>query len=232
MGTPEGHYLPPSRDEQATALPPALCYGVCSVCSHGCTPGPRDNCDGSAHPHRISTPSATPRHCRGCPYFLATPTHVTTPVGEAVNLTCGVRMLGDRQVSWIRRRDLHVLTTDSFTYTSDPRFSALHQAASPYWVLHVARPALSDAGVYECQVSAQPKIFRRFTLQVVEPRAVILGAREVFMRAGSDLNITCLIKGAAPEATPVTWLRLPLVRYGGAGGGGARLGWAGTGRDR
>nr|XP_053637332.1 uncharacterized protein LOC128692286 [Cherax quadricarinatus] len=158
---------------------------------------------GVAHPP--PTPSPLPAHCRGCPYFLPTPTNITTAVGAAANLTCGVRMLGDRQVSWIRRHDLHVLTTDSFTYTTDSRFRAVHVKTSPYWVLSVSSPTVSDSGIYECQVSAQPKIYKRFNLQVVVPKATIYGSRAVFMKAGSDLNITCVITGVSSQAAPVTW---------------------------
>ncbi|KAK8733730.1 hypothetical protein OTU49_006458, partial [Cherax quadricarinatus] len=107
--------------------------------------------------------------------------------------------------SWIRRHDLHVLTTDSFTYTTDSRFRAVHVKTSPYWVLSVSSPTVSDSGIYECQVSAQPKIYKRFNLQVVVPKATIYGSRAVFMKAGSDLNITCVITGVSSQAAPVTW---------------------------
>ncbi|CAL4071294.1 unnamed protein product [Meganyctiphanes norvegica] len=152
-------------------------------------------------------PEVSATACPGCPYFLATAAHITTSVGLDVNLTCGVRRLGDRQVSWIRRRDLHVLTTGNFTYTTDLRFTSLHEEGSPYWVLRVQQPTLNDPGVYECQVAAQPKVARKFTLSVIVPRAEILGSREVFMKAGSGINITCVITGVPPEKTvPVTWL--------------------------
>ncbi|XP_068238752.1 hemicentin-1-like [Palaemon carinicauda] len=153
----------------------------------------------------MPTNPPSPTHCTGCPYFLETPSHIKTAVGDAANLTCGVRSLGDRQVSWIRRRDLHVLTTDSFTYTTDSRFRAIHLPTSPYWILQVDDPQVNDSGIYECQVSTQPKTFKKFTLLVVEPRATIQGLGEVFMKTGSDINITCVITGATIETSPVTW---------------------------
>ncbi|XP_050728642.1 uncharacterized protein LOC127004636 isoform X2 [Eriocheir sinensis] len=159
-------------------------------------------------PHPPPTPTPAPAHCRGCPYFLNTPTHIVTAVGADVNLTCGVRMLGDRQVrsvSWIRKRDLHVLTTNTFTYTTESRFSAVHVESSPYWVLSVTRAQINDSGVYECQVAAQPKIYKQFKLDVVVPQATIVGSNDVFMKAGSDLNVTCTITGATEQAAPVTW---------------------------
>ncbi|XP_042205935.1 uncharacterized protein LOC121855134 [Homarus americanus] len=142
--------------------------------------------------------------CDTCPYFLNTTVHVTTSQGVPANLTCGVRNLVDRKVSWIRRKDLHVLTTGAFTYTTDGRFRALHLVGSPYWTLQVDAPLVSDSGVYECQVSTQPKIFRRFTLSVVVPSAEIQGTHQMFMKAGSDINITCIVTGNV-RGSPVTW---------------------------
>ena len=43
----------------------------------------------------------------------------------------------------------------------------MHVPRSPYWVLHVDRPAVHDSGTYECQVSSTPKVYRRFQLDVV-----------------------------------------------------------------
>ena len=71
------------------------------------------------------------------------------------------------QVSWVRQRDLHILTAGMFTYTSDKRFRALHSAGSQEWTLKVLAATLSDSGVYECQVSTEPKISLAFMLRVV-----------------------------------------------------------------
>ncbi|KAK7070055.1 hypothetical protein SK128_012418, partial [Halocaridina rubra] len=104
--------------------------------------------------------------CHYCPYFISARTHVTAPQGSPANLTCGVRNLMDRKVSWIRRKDLHVLTTGNLLYTTNEKFRVLHLAGSPYWTLEMVSPTLDDAGVYECQVSTQPKIYQRFYLNV------------------------------------------------------------------
>ncbi|XP_047468871.1 uncharacterized protein LOC125025044 isoform X2 [Penaeus chinensis] len=153
-----------------------------------------------------------PSRCDTCPYFLNTSTLVTTSQSIPTNLTCGVRNLGDRKVSWIRRRDLHVLTTGTFTYTTDSRFRALHLPGSPYWSLEVGDPGVSDSGVYECQVSTQPKIFRRFTLTVVVPSAEITGTQQMFMKAGSDINITCVVKDSIRGASINWYHTLPHAR--------------------
>ncbi|XP_076042106.1 uncharacterized protein LOC143026004 [Oratosquilla oratoria] len=145
-----------------------------------------------------------PERCPTCPHFLPTPTSVVSSVGERTNLSCGVRNLGNSMVSWIRRSDLHVLTTGDAEYTSDSRFHMKHVEGSPYWILVIHKPTTRDSGIYECQVSTQPKMFRRFTLSIIEPRAEISGTSELFMRAGSDINVTCVVVGA-PRGTPIQW---------------------------
>ncbi|XP_068237427.1 uncharacterized protein [Palaemon carinicauda] len=162
--------------------------------------------------HRTSEGSN--RACPMCPYFINTPTNVTAPQGLPANLTCGVRNLSDRKVSWIRRKDLHVLTTGAFTYTTDVRFRVVHLEGSPYWTLEVGSPSVNDSGVYECQISTQPKIFRRFTLNVIVPRAEITGTQQIFMKAGSDINITCIVAGAVRGATVKWYHVLPQPRNG------------------
>ncbi|CAL4165630.1 unnamed protein product, partial [Meganyctiphanes norvegica] len=61
-----------------------------------------------------------------------------------------------------------------------------------------------DSGVYECQVATMPKISRKFELTVNIPVASITGSREMFMKAGSNINITCVVSGSAQPA-PVLW---------------------------
>ncbi|CAG2162741.1 unnamed protein product [Oppiella nova] len=61
-------------------------------------------------------------------------------------------------VSWIRRKDFHVITVGKFTYTSDQRFQAVHMDNSDDWTLQIRYPQRRDAGIYECQVSTLPKM--------------------------------------------------------------------------
>lgn len=51
-------------------------------------------------------------------YFSNFPCHA----GKSAYLSCRVRSLGNKTVSWIRHRDIHILTVGSYTYTSDQRF--------------------------------------------------------------------------------------------------------------
>ncbi|KAG6445987.1 hypothetical protein O3G_MSEX004181, partial [Manduca sexta] len=70
-------------------------------------------------------------------------------------------------VSWIRHRDLHILTVGGYTYTSDQRFQATHSPHTDDWTLHIKWAQQRDAGVYECQVSTQPVRSFFVTLHVV-----------------------------------------------------------------
>lgn len=70
------------------------------------------------------------------------------------------------QISWIRKRDLHILTSSIHAYTGDARFSVKHPEASDEWTLKIAYVQMRDAGVYECQVNTEPKMNLAFILKV------------------------------------------------------------------
>lgn len=71
------------------------------------------------------------------------------------------------QVSWIRNRDSHILTVDRYTFISDERFSAWHEAQTQTWTLQVRYVQERDAGKYECQVSTEPKMSHFVELSVI-----------------------------------------------------------------
>lgn len=62
------------------------------------------------------------------------------------------------QVSWMRKRDLHILTSNIYTYTGDQRFSVIHPPDSDDWDLKIEYAQQKDSGIYECQVNTEPKI--------------------------------------------------------------------------
>lgn len=99
------------------------------------------------------------------------------------------------QVSWIRKKDHHLLTVGLTTYSSDERFSATHLKNSEVisshlpsnierifvltdennkllsifqdWTLQIKYVQLRDAGQYECQVTKYPPISILLELTVV-----------------------------------------------------------------
>lgn len=76
------------------------------------------------------------------------------------------------QVSWIRKRDLHILTVGILTYTNDQRYQSLHSDGSDEWTLRITSPQPRDSGVYECQISTEPKISLAFRLSVIGKRMI------------------------------------------------------------
>ncbi|XP_044727654.1 limbic system-associated membrane protein-like [Chrysoperla carnea] len=142
------------------------------------------------------------------PYFdNSTRRETTTTVGQTAYLHCRVRNLGDRAVSWIRKRDLHILTVGILTYTNDQRFQSLHSDGTDEWTLKVSSPQTRDTGTYECQVSTEPKISQAFRLNVVVSKAKILGNPELYIKSGSDINLTCIVLQTPDPPSFIYWYR-------------------------
>ncbi|XP_035904108.1 protein sidekick-1-like [Anopheles stephensi] len=154
------------------------------------------------------------------PYFdNSTKREVTATVGQSALLHCRVRNLGDRAVSWIRKRDLHILTVGILTYTNDQRFQSLHTEGSDEWTLRITSPQPRDSGTYECQVSTEPKISQAFRLNVVVSKAKILGNSELFIKSGSDINLTCVaLQSPAPPSFIYWYKGGRVVNYSQRGG--------------
>ncbi|ETN59990.1 hypothetical protein AND_008402 [Anopheles darlingi] len=53
-------------------------------------------------------------------------TVIASQVGSIAVLPCAVRNIGEGVVSWIRRKDYHLLTIGVTTYSSDERFNIIH----------------------------------------------------------------------------------------------------------
>ncbi|KAF6209936.1 hypothetical protein GE061_015690 [Apolygus lucorum] len=79
-------------------------------------------------------------------------TNSTAQLGGTAYLSCRIKNLNNRAVSWVRKRDWHILTSAMFTYTNDERFQVMHAEGSEEWVLQIKFVQRRDAGEYECQV--------------------------------------------------------------------------------
>ncbi|CAG9855362.1 unnamed protein product [Phyllotreta striolata] len=154
------------------------------------------------------------------PYFdNSTKREYVTNVGQTAYLHCRVGNLGDRAVSWIRKRDLHILTVGILTYTNDQRFQSMHADGSEEWILKVTSPQIRDSGIYECQISTEPKISLGFQLNVVVSKAIILGNAELHVRFGSDINLTCIVTHTPDPPSFIYWYREgKLINYSQRGG--------------
>ncbi|XP_068082347.1 zwei Ig domain protein zig-8 [Anabrus simplex] len=180
-------------------------------------------------------PPPPPPPGRNDPYFDAmTPRNVTALVGKSAYLTCRVRNLGNKTVSWIRHRDIHILTVGGYTYTSDQRFQANHHRDNEEWTLQIKWAQKRDAGIYECQISTQPVRSYFVNLNIVDappmeaprrlnddvhdngillhqmirdevPTAQILGGPDLHVDKGSTINLTCIIKYSPEPPAYIFW---------------------------
>ena len=57
-------------------------------------------------------------------------------------------------VSWIRQKDLHVLTVGRYAFSTDRRFSSNFKDDN--WNLKINKVQIRDTGDYECQLSTNP----------------------------------------------------------------------------
>ncbi|KAL5273386.1 hypothetical protein ACFFRR_000242 [Megaselia abdita] len=144
------------------------------------------------------------------PYFdKAASKNVTALLGKTAYLNCRVKNLGNKtlvlQVSWVRHRDIHLLTVGRYTYTSDQRFRAIHQQQTEDWMLQIKYPQHRDSGIYECQVSTTPHMSHYIHLNVVEPSTEIIGAPDLYIESGSTINLTCVILNSPEPPAYIFW---------------------------
>ncbi|XP_054714463.1 uncharacterized protein LOC129224085 isoform X2 [Uloborus diversus] len=148
-------------------------------------------------PQRPSADQLDPKHM---PYFdNSTERNVTYQDSKPVYLHCKVRNIGDRSVSWVRQRDLHILTVGDYTYTTDQRFTSMHFQETDVWTLEIKYPRQTDAGVYECQVNTEPKMSLGIRLNILVAEAKIIEGPNLYVQDGSHLNLTCV---ATPYVNP------------------------------
>ena len=99
------------------------------------------------------------------------------------------------EVSWIRLRDWHILSTGPSTFTQDERFTVRHTPGDNDWSLAIKFVKERDQGVYVCQVSTSTgSLSHYYNLAIIVPRAFILGADEYYAMAGGDISLVCIIE--------------------------------------
>ena len=73
------------------------------------------------------------------------------------------------QISFVRRRDFHILSNGHTLFTSDPRFEIVHRAKTIDWILRLRGAQFQDAGKYECQVCYCITFFQAKVCKIIEP---------------------------------------------------------------
>lgn len=121
------------------------------------------------------------------------------------------------QVSWIRRRDLAILTSNTSVYTTDTRFNVIHIPTSNNWDLRIKPVEERDSGVFECQVNTDPKINFPIHLHVTSKLTTIsrIYVLHIVLRFLSDmlfwvispqnLQVQCSKHLSSPHHTEPEW---------------------------
>ncbi|XP_055695746.1 fibroblast growth factor receptor 3-like [Lutzomyia longipalpis] len=137
--------------------------------------------------------------------------NITTQLGSHVHLHCRVNDLREKTVSWVRRKEdqLQLITFGRHTYSSDSRYQLEYQPPND-WQLLIQFANERDEGHYECQVSSHPPLVFLVYLTVVVPRVEIVDERggagaDKFYKAGSTIELKCVITKVPQPTTYVTW---------------------------
>ncbi|KAK3859598.1 hypothetical protein Pcinc_034300 [Petrolisthes cinctipes] len=135
----------------------------------------------------------------------AAPHNVSSMASNTAYLHCLVHNLGNKSVSWIRQRDIHIMTVGRYTYTTDQRFEVINSHGSKDWILKIKYAQVRDSGNYECQVSTKPVRSYVVHLNVFEPQARIIGSPDIHVDMGSAINLTCIIRDSPEPPTYIFW---------------------------
>ncbi|CAG5100263.1 Similar to zig-8: Zwei Ig domain protein zig-8 (Caenorhabditis elegans) [Cotesia congregata] len=129
----------------------------------------------------------------------------TAQLGTNAFLPCKVRQLGNKSVSWIRRRDAHILSVDRTMFIADERFQTIYADGSDTWTLQIKYVQPRDEGEYECQISTEQKMSHVIYLSVIVPKIEIMGDQERHVKTGSTVTLRCVIKQSVEPPSYVFW---------------------------
>ncbi|XP_065205874.1 zwei Ig domain protein zig-8-like [Planococcus citri] len=139
-------------------------------------------------------------------YFITkNSTVIMAQTGSIARIPCVVKNLGEATVSWIRRKDYHLLTVGLTSYTVDERYQPVHYQNSEDWTLQIRYVQKRDAGLYECQITSHPPSSIFVDFQVVEAEAQIEGSKEKYLKYGSVLHLVCTVLKSPEIPTYIFW---------------------------
>ncbi|XP_017846342.1 uncharacterized protein LOC108602701 isoform X2 [Drosophila busckii] len=147
------------------------------------------------------------------------PRNVTVQSGQSAYLPC---QHSNKPLSWVRLRDEHIIAVDHTTFINDARFAALLQStanvsagqpldssnsSSLSWILLIKYVQPQDAGWYECQLATEPKMSAKVQLLVITPRTELIGDQQRFVKAGSRVELHCIVRGTLEAPKYIVWHR-------------------------
>ncbi|XP_046650859.1 fibroblast growth factor receptor-like 1 [Daphnia pulicaria] len=134
-------------------------------------------------------------------------TVITAQSGDTAFLPCHVSLREDHGVSWVRRRDWHILTADSKVYSRDERIRVTSvDNTENTWTLLIKYIQKEDEGIYDCQITTRRSAWAQsIELRIVEPQAVLVGTEDIYVGVGSPFTITCVITNTLKPPEYVSW---------------------------
>lgn len=127
---------------------------------------------------------------------------VNVSLGRSATLKCKTVNLIKKSVSWLRHKDVKLLSVGTYLYTTDPRMMVRQDLSAGEWQLIIKDVRYSDAGQYECQINTSPVLSHTLKLAVVEPYTKILldtapetpgEQATLYIDIRSVLNLTCAV---------------------------------------
>ncbi|KAK4016504.1 hypothetical protein OUZ56_031460 [Daphnia magna] len=158
-------------------------------------------------------------------------TNVTASLGQTAFLRCRLKN-SQHQVTWIRIRDWHILTSGVLTYTADARFRVKHsETEASEWTLEIKFLQKRDEGTYYCQIPTRTgAAVHAFHLHIASPQAVILGGQVSHVDILTpSLTLVCIVDNTPDPPQVIFWYHngtlLTDGKYpeAGAAGGGSGL---------
>ncbi|CAK9304547.1 unnamed protein product [Gordionus sp. m RMFG-2023] len=132
--------------------------------------------------------------------------------GNVARLDCFVQYLGDYTVSWIKIADSNgqkdfpnVLTSGGTRVTQDTRITIRSETNQQY-TLEVRDINDEDSGVYQCQISTDPLIYKDVELTVLYPPKIVYTPSDIYSQEGSTVKLSCNATGSPKPK--IYWMRL------------------------
>lgn len=124
------------------------------------------------------------------------PLDVEAHIGNTAYLVCRLRSMHQQdhlRVSWVR--NMQILTSGEFRYTSDERFQPTHISGTHDWVLEIHNVNANDEGYYECQVNSEPKPASiSLYLHIITTSIEILEGPKVNIGEDDQIRLTCRVE--------------------------------------
>ncbi|KAH8359564.1 hypothetical protein KR093_007406, partial [Drosophila rubida] len=151
--------------------------------------------------------------------------NITVQAGQNAYLPCQLHQHSSKPLSWVRLRDEHIIAVDHTTFINDARFAALLQSSnvtgnlldstngsssggsSLSWTLLIKYVQLQDNGWYECQLATEPKMSAKVQLLVITPKTELIGDKQRFVKAGSRVELHCIVRGTLEAPKYIVWYR-------------------------